>query len=132
MFRGLVSDSIRDLQQELSVNPSFSMAWYRLGDAYVRLGQWDTAIANLQRAVWLNQSFSGSYILLGKCYFKKNEWPNAERFLRQALDLDPKNYTATYYLGQTLIAAGRTEEGQQILKRSAGLREQQPALKPEE
>jgi tetratricopeptide (TPR) repeat protein len=132
MFRGLVSDSIRDLQQELSVNPSFSMAWYRLGDAYVRLSQWDTAIANLQRAVWLNQSFSGSYILLGKCYFKKNDFPNAERFLRQALDLDPKNYTATYYLGQTLIAAGRTEEGQQILKKSAALRDQQPALKPEQ
>jgi tetratricopeptide (TPR) repeat protein len=108
------------------------MAWYRLGDAYVRLGHWDTAIANLQRAVWLNQNFSGSYILLGKCYFKKNEWPNAERFLRQALDLDPKNYTGTYYLGQTLVAEGRTEEGQQMLKRSAALREQQPALKPEQ
>jgi tetratricopeptide (TPR) repeat protein len=123
MFRGRVADSIRELEQELSINPSFSMAWYRLGDAYVRQENWDVAIANLQRAVWLNKNFSGPYILLGKCYYKKRDFSNAERFLRQALGIDPKNYMATYLLGQTLIADGKTEEGRAVLKRSTALRD---------
>ena len=123
MFRGRVADSIRELEQELAINPSFSMAWYRLGDAYVRQENWDVAIANLQRAVWLNKNFSGPYILLGKCYYKKRDFSNAERFLRQALEIDPKNYMATYLLGQTLIADGKTEEGRAVLKRSASLRD---------
>jgi tetratricopeptide (TPR) repeat protein len=123
MFRGRVSESIQELERELSINPSFAMAWYRLGDANVRSEDWDAAIANLQRAVWLNRTFSGPYILLGKCYFKKRDFANAERFLRQALSLDPKNYTATYLLGQTLVAGGKTEEGRSVLKRSAILQE---------
>jgi tetratricopeptide (TPR) repeat protein len=123
MFHGRVADSIRELEQELAINPSFSMAWYRLGDAYVRQENWDVAIANLQRAVWLNKNFSGPYILLGKCYYKKRDFSNAERFLRQALGIDPKNYMATYLLGQTLIADGKTEEGRAVLRRSAALRD---------
>ena len=121
MFHGRVDESIGELKQELAVNPNFSMAWYRLGDAYVRQDQVDTAIVNLQRAVWLNQNFSGPYILLGKCYYKKHDLPAAERFLRQALELDPKNHMATYLLGQTLVASGRTEEGKDLLKKSAGM-----------
>ena len=85
----------------------------------MRQENWDVAIANLQRAVWLNKNFSGPYILLGKCYYKKRDFSNAERFLRQALEIDPKNYMATYLLGQTLIADGKTEEGRAVLKRSA-------------
>jgi tetratricopeptide (TPR) repeat protein len=122
MFHGRVEESIRELEAELAINPNFSMAWYRLGDAYTRQSQWDKAIVNLQRSVWLNQNFSGPYILLGKCYYKKREFETAERFLRQALNLDPKNYAATYYLGETLVANGKPEEGRELLKRSATLR----------
>jgi tetratricopeptide (TPR) repeat protein len=122
MFYGRVDESIRELQSELQVNPNFAMAWYRLGDGLVRQNRWDEAIVNLQRSAWLNQNYSGPFILLGKCYFKKQQYASAEKFLRQALSLDPKNYTATYYLGETLVASGKGEEGREMLKRSAALR----------
>ncbi len=101
------------------------MAWYRLGDAYARQQQWAPAIANLERAVWLNQEFSGPLILLGKCYFKTGNLPNAEGVLRRALSLDPKNASATYLLGQTLIAEGKTEEGRAEFSKVPGMREAQ-------
>ncbi len=59
------------------------MAWYRLGDAYMRQELWERAIPDLQRAVWLNPDFSGPFILLGKCYFKTHNYSNAEGILRQ-------------------------------------------------
>ena len=49
------------------------MAFYRLGDAYLRQRSWDDAIAALQRSVWLNPYYSGPYILLGRAYMKKGE-----------------------------------------------------------
>jgi tetratricopeptide (TPR) repeat protein len=99
------------------------MAWYRLGDVYTRQEQWDLAIPNLQRAVWLNQNFSGPLILLGKCYFKTGDYSNAEKFLRSALKLDPRNYSATYLLGRTLFALGRTNEAKALMEKSRTLQQ---------
>jgi superkiller protein 3 len=123
MFRGRVEDSIAHLRQELAVNPGFAMAWYRLGDAYTRLEQWDAAIVQLQKAVWLNPNFSGAFILLGKCYAKKNDAANAIRYLRQALRLDPNNYMAHFLLGRALVADGKEDEGRKMLKKSEELRQ---------
>lgn len=116
IYRGRVEDGITQLNAELVLNPNFSMAWYRRGDAYTRQERWDQAIPDLQRAVWLNPDFSGPYILLGRCYFKLHDFSNAEGILRRALVLDPRNHSATYLLAQTLISAGKAEEGRALLQ----------------
>jgi superkiller protein 3 len=121
IYRGRIDEGIADLQKELAINPNFAMAWYRLGDARVRQSEWDRAIPDLQRSVWLNAEYSAPYILLGKCYMKKGDFTNAEGFLKHALALDPQNYMATYLMGQTLNALGRTEEGKAMLQKSQAL-----------
>jgi tetratricopeptide (TPR) repeat protein len=98
------------------------MAYYKMGDAYTRREEWDRAIPFLQRAVWLNPDFSGPYILLGKAYFKKKDYADAEGMLRQAIRYDPQNYSAHYLLGQTLLQAGKADEGRKMLERSQQLR----------
>lgn len=115
LFRGRVDDGIAELRRELAVNPNLAKAWYRLGEALTRQQKWDEAIPELQRAVWLNPEYSGPYIVLGKCYVKKQNWANAEGILRRAVAIDPDNQQANYYLGQTLIAQGKTEEGRALL-----------------
>jgi Flp pilus assembly protein TadD len=42
--------------------------------------------------------------------------------LRQAIRMDPNNYSAHYLLGQTLMQAGKTEEGRKMLQQSQQLR----------
>ena len=116
IYRGRLEEGIAEMKAELDLNPNFSMAWYRLGDALTRQQNWAQAIPDLQRAVWLNAEFSGPYILLGRCYFKLHDWKNAEGILKRAVKLDPNNHAATYLLGQTLMAAGKTEEGRALLK----------------
>ena len=116
IYRGRLEEGIAAMKAELALNPNFSMAWYRLGDAYTRQENWELAIPNLQRAVWLNAEFSGPYILLGRCYFKLHDWKNAEGILKRATKLDPNNHAAVYLLGQTLMAAGKTDEGRALLK----------------
>jgi tetratricopeptide (TPR) repeat protein len=116
IFRGRFDDAISSLNAELAVNPSYSMAWYRLGDAYSRQEHWEQAIPNLQRAVWLNPDFSGPFILLGKCYFKTGNYSNAEGILKRAILLDPRNQSANYLLGQTLEVEGKKPEAQAVFE----------------
>lgn len=124
LYQGQVADGMDLLKRELSVNPNFSMAWYRLGDAYSRQEQWDLAVPQLQRAIWLNADFSGPYFLLGKCYLKQKNYANAEGILRKGLMLDPKNATGTYLLGQTLMAEGKTEEAHAEMEKVKELKTQ--------
>ncbi len=123
VYRGDVDRGIEEFQKELAINPNFSMAWFKLGDAYSRREDWDRAIPFLERSVWLNPDFSGPYILLGKGYLKKRDFASAEGMLREALKMDPQNASAHYILGQTLVQAGRPEEGRKMLERSQQLRE---------
>jgi tetratricopeptide (TPR) repeat protein len=124
IYSGRVEEGLAEMSEELKLNPMFSMAWYRRGDAYTRQENWNAAIPDLQRAVWLNPDFSGPYILLGKCYFKTENLSNAERILRRALALDPQNSSATYLLGRTLIAEGKRDEGSELLKRVRSYKEE--------
>ena len=121
LYRGRIDKAVEELKEERKLDPASSLVYYKLGDAYSRRQDWDLAIPELELSVWLNPDFSGPYILLGKCYFKKQRLADAEAALRRALRLDPQNYSATYQLGQTLMALGRTEEGKQMLEKSQAL-----------
>lgn len=116
-----IDDSIAEFGKEIEMNPNFSMAWYRLGEAQSRQEKWAAAIPNLERAIWLNSDFSGPFIVLGKCYFKTGNFANAEGILRKALILDPGNYSANYLLGQTLMQEGKKEEARSVLEKLKGL-----------
>ena len=125
--RGSPGSAAQDLNQELAIDPALAMAWFRLGDAQGRLEHWKEAIPNLQRSIWLNPDFSGAFVLLGECYFQTGDFTNAEGTLRKALTLDPASRSANYFLGRSLIALGRTGEGNAILEK---LNASQPHLQP--
>ena len=124
IYAGRLEEGLAEMSREISLNPTFSMAWYRRGDAYTRQEKWDAAIPDLQRAVWLNPNFSGPYILLGKCYFKIGNYSNAEGILRRALALDPRNTSANYLLAQTLIAQNKKEEAKEFLDKVRATKEE--------
>jgi tetratricopeptide (TPR) repeat protein len=48
--------------------------------------------------------------------------------LRRALELDPKNYPATYDLGRLLVRARRYNEALALLKRGAELDKEDPGV----
>jgi Flp pilus assembly protein TadD len=59
---------------------------------------------------------------MGKGYLQLKDFSNAEGVLRRAIQLDPKNSSAHYLLGQTLIQQGRQEEGRAMLQLSQKLK----------
>ena len=82
----------------------------RLGDTYIRAGDFDRAQQNLDRAVLLEPTVNIPFILLGKVLLKQHNWLMARMYLEHALQMDPQNYMAHYLLGQTYRALGRTDD----------------------
>lgn len=110
LFRGRLDEAIALFGREIEINPGSAMAFYGMGDAWVRQLQWDNALDALQRSVWLNPYFSGPYILMGKAYQAKGDRAAAEGMLRRAIGYDPNNKTAHYLLAQVLQQLGRAED----------------------
>jgi len=110
IYHAEIDKGVELLKQEIALNPSNSMAYYRLGEGLSRQLKWDEAIPPLQKSVWLNPFFSGPYIVLGKVYLKKQDLGNAESMLRRSTTIDPNNFGAHYLLAQVLQQSGRTDE----------------------
>jgi tetratricopeptide (TPR) repeat protein len=110
IYRAEIDQGIEFLKQEIALNPSNAMAFYRLGEGLSRQLKWDEAIPPLQKSIWLNPFFSGPYIVLGKVYLKKQDYGNAESMLRRSTTIDPNNFGAHYLLAQVLQQMGKFDE----------------------
>ncbi len=110
IYHADIDKGIELLKQEIALNPSNAMAYYRLGEGLSRQLKWDEAIPPLQKSIWLNPFFSGPYIVLGKVYLKKQDFGNAESMLRRSTTIDPNNFGAHYLLAQVLQQTGKAEE----------------------
>lgn len=101
--------AVTEFQKELAINPTVLPVYWRLGDAYVRLENYDAAETALKEAIWLNEQSSGAYILLGQIALKRGDSGLAAGFLERALRLDPKAIGFTIFLPRptTILAAPR-------------------------
>jgi tetratricopeptide (TPR) repeat protein len=106
------TDAIAEFEQERAINPLYGGLYDRLGDAYLRAGEYDKAQQALNRAVLLEPASTGPYILLGKVLLKQRNAAMATMYLERARNMDPNNFMTRSLLGQAYRAAGRTEDAE--------------------
>ncbi len=110
LAHGQWPNAIAEFGQERDLDPLNGAVYERLGDTYIRAGDFDRAQQALDRAVLLEPNVNIPFILLGKVLLKQQNWLMAKMYLEHALEMDPKNYMAHYLLGQAYRALGRTED----------------------
>lgn len=115
------TDAITEFEQERAINPLYGGVYDRLGDAYLRAGEYDKAQQALNRAVLLEPTSTGPYILLGKVLLKQRNAAMAAMYLERARNMDPNNYMTHGLLGQAYRAAGRTEDAERETTKSIEL-----------
>jgi predicted Zn-dependent protease len=115
------TDAITEFEQERAINPLYGGLYDRLGDAYLRAGEYDKAQQALNRAVLLEPTSTGPYILLGKVLLKQRNAAMATMYLERARNMDPNNFMTHSLLGQAYRAAGRTEDAQRETAKSIEL-----------
>jgi tetratricopeptide (TPR) repeat protein len=115
-YKSRIPEAIADFEAELALNPGHAATYYKLADAYSRVGKFDNAERLLQRSIWLDSTSTGPYILLGKVLQKKGESDLAVRALQHALSMDPNNAVTHHLLGQAYMDMGRTDDAERERK----------------
>jgi tetratricopeptide (TPR) repeat protein len=124
-----LDDAAEEFKVELASNPEEFFANYYLGIIYVIQRKWEPSIALLEKASRREPDNPDPYFHLGQAYQSLDRHEKAIAVLRKAIALNPElshnDYqvaTAHYRLGQSLLKAGRQEEGERELQLAADLK----------
>jgi len=108
--------AVKELEAEEAINPLNGAMYDRLGDAYVRNGQYEEARTVLNKAVLLEPNATGPYILLGSALIKLGDPVEALHYLQRAARMDPSNYVTHNTMGQAYRALGQMAEANREYK----------------
>jgi tetratricopeptide (TPR) repeat protein len=122
LYQSKAQDAVVEFQKELSIDPTLWLVYWRLGDAYVRVGNYDEAEKVLKEAVWLNDGSSAALVLLGEIAIKKNDPALGAGFLERGLALNPQDADAHDLLATAYKALGRGAEASQQAEMARKLR----------
>jgi Flp pilus assembly protein TadD len=108
--------AVKELEAEQKLNPLDGPMYDRLGDAYVRNGQFEEARQALNKAVLLEPNATGPYILLGEALVKLGQPIEALHYLNRAVSMDPGNYVTHNVMGQAYRALGQMTDANREYK----------------
>ncbi|HTV05828.1 MAG TPA: tetratricopeptide repeat protein [Acidobacteriaceae bacterium] len=104
-----LSVAIGEFEKERVVDPLDGSVYDRLGDAYIRAGQYNKAEQALQRALLLEPSATGPYILLGRALIGNQDPAGAVMYLQRAEKMDDKNPMTHWLLAQAYRSLGQLD-----------------------
>jgi len=90
----------------------------QLGIAYMRDGNFATAMKKLQKAVSLDDSFAPAHDALAVLYERLGENDKAARHFSRAVSLDPSNSGMLNNYGQFLCQTGHPKKAQELFRKA--------------
>jgi tetratricopeptide (TPR) repeat protein len=111
------------LEQRVTLTPNSAVAHRALGQAYVDRGQEDEGYAELVVALMLDRVDADTLTAIGRLHMNAGRYPAASETLTRAVALKPDHLPAAHALADSLLRAGRLDEGQQRQKDAERLRE---------
>ena len=105
-----LDEAAHQFETERDRDPLAPGLYDRLGDTYIRTGNYPRAESALRKAIVLEPNATGPYILLGKALLKEGDAAGAVLYLERARQMDPGNFMTRSILGQAYRAEGRTAE----------------------
>lgn len=130
LARGDATGAIAELEKERALDPLDGETYDRLGDAYLRGGQYVQAQQVLDRAVLLEPNATGPYILLGRVLLEEKDPLTATMYLERALKMDPSNSMTHMLLARAFTETGRKDDAAreaQALQKLQDARRNSPA-----
>jgi len=113
------NESIKYLEEAISLDPDFSLAYALLGDFYVTIGgeaiSWNEALENAQpliaRALELDENSSEAHTAKGNLALQHRlEFDLAEREFKRAIELNPSNSKAHFWYSFLHYAKGEVDK----------------------
>ena len=126
MRHGKHERAVEFLQQGVAGAPDLFEGRYRLGQAFIRIGDYHGAQEQLGRAIELLPSFGPAYYSLGVTHEALGDLPAAIDALTVARRKEPGILRYRHKLGELLETAGRFEEAERQFVAAANLRSDDP------
>ena len=121
--QGRLEEAKTRYEKAISIDPSFTFAYFNLGNVFRKQGRFPDAIDQYERAVAVDAKFAPAYANLGVVYAELGDVDIAEDYERRALQIDPHNVEAYTHLGSFLAM-------KQLYRDALGPCQQAIALKP--
>jgi len=121
-------ESVRLLQEAVSLDPGFALAHGKLAEAYVGLANagleprdkvYPLARASAERALALDERNVQAHNALAEYAFHYAwEWDESDRHMRRALAVDPNYYSALSHLASHEMARGRLDSAMDATRKA--------------
>lgn len=113
LYKSDVEGATHEFEAERALNPAYAPVYDRLGDVYLRAGEYEQAQQALMKAISLEVSNTGPFILMGKVLMRRKDPQSALLYLRHAEKMDPSNFITHDLLGQCYRALGQERDAKQ-------------------
>jgi tetratricopeptide (TPR) repeat protein len=113
LYKSDIEGSTHEFEAERTLNPAYAPVYDRLGDVYLRAGEYEQAQQALMKAISLDVSNTGPFILMGKVLLRRKDPQSALLYLRHAEKMDPSNFITHDLLGQCYRALGQEQDAKQ-------------------
>jgi len=125
-FKSETDAALREFELEREVNPGNAEVYERLGDVYLRAGQYQKAQEALGKALSLDAASTGPFILMGKVLLKQNEPRTSLLYLQHAEKMDPGNYVTHTLLAQAYHSLGQEDAAKKEMDLAAKIHTSDP------
>ncbi len=116
-----LKDAVKTMEQAIQIEPKHALAWTRLAELQLSLGDHNKALKSAQKAKQLNPSLSHIQIILGFSHLSQAHITKAQHAFEQATHLDPNDPLARLGLGLAQIRQGHVEEGTRKIETAVSL-----------
>ncbi len=121
--------AIANFKRALSYDSTLVEIYLHLGQAYLKLGQFDSAEIAYRKVAEIDPSDSRGWQGLGFMYgIVKKDVEKGIEFYKKALEVDPKNNDARFGLATLLDKAGRSAEADSIYQAAIAADPENPAI----
>jgi tetratricopeptide (TPR) repeat protein len=118
--QALLEQARKAYQQALRLDSNDVKAQTALARLYVKMEDYEHALATYQLAVHNHPKDAGLHYELGMCQARLKQWQPALDNLNYAVQLDPENRLYTHSLGYALARCGRYDESFALFAKQEG------------
>ena len=113
--------NIESFKALIKTNPQFSEAYYNLGVAYSKSGEYKKAVDTYKEAIARNPNYFNAYVNLGVAYSRLDMYGNAITAYQHAININPDDANVHLNLGVTFGQSGMYGKAVTALKRATEL-----------
>ncbi len=114
-------DAVKIMEIAVQQEPDHALAWARLAELQLSLGDHKKALASAQKARQLNPSLAHVQIVLGFSDLAQSDSKQAQKSFEQAIHLSPNEPLARLGLGLAKIRQGHVVEGTRNIEAAVSL-----------